>query len=126
MEDLDLGYKLMELLSEHPRATVGPPLNLHGKQEYAPLEALCQTWSVEKVYANFCLLEEYGLVERAGDPACYVLTHPAMGFVGRVNERGGWATVKNGAIDCPVRQVMSEVCRWVYDGCPSVEEMLID
>ena len=120
MEDLDLDYKLLALLAHYPDVGIKCPLNLQGKQEFEPLEALCQTWGTMIVYEHFCLLEEYGLVERSSrDPACYGLTVVATAFLGEIEEQGGWADVKERAVKCPVRPVMREVSRWVLDGCPN-------
>ena len=118
MENLDLGYRLLALLADRRDTGIECPLSLWGEQEHEPLEALCQTWGATTLYAHFCLLEEYGLVERPGDAARYGLTARATAFLGEIGERGGWASVKERAVGCPVRPVMREVSRWVLDGCP--------
>ena len=117
MENLDLGYRLLDLLADH-RDGIAAPLSVWGKQENEPLRAFCGTWCATTLYAHFCLLEEHGLVERLGDAAHYGLTPKATAFLGEVRERGGWDDVKERAVECPVRPVMREVSRWVLDGCP--------
>ena len=121
MENLDLGYGLMKLAQKQSADGVGALLLTSNtlNQETQVVQALCKKWGPANVLSHLYLLAEYGLIYRPDDLPRYWLSPMGKAFLSSVDNGPGWAWVKQGVADTPVRPTMNEVCRWVSDGCPT-------